>query len=221
MGTVRSSSSPDGDSLYAGKIIHCLDALRHAVGNFGADLAAVLPVSLEAVVLLRIMGCSDVDAGDRAELPDHIRQLRCGPHVREGIDPDPCPRKDLCGKPGKLFGTMPRVVGDDHALLHGLRSLLADEIRDPLSRAAHGVAVHAAGPGAEDPPEPGGAECDVLHKTLPDQGIVPLHFLKFPVQRILLRDRFQPQSIFFQVIHSASLFLNLFICLKARPGLPA
>ena len=85
------------------KIIHLLDFRHHAVRHIGADLAAVLPVGLVTVVLLRIVGGRDVDARDRPKLPDQVGQLRGRSEIRKCIDPDPSLCEDASCQLGEFL----------------------------------------------------------------------------------------------------------------------
>ena len=73
------------------------DLFRHAVRDLRADLAAVGPVDLVAVVVLRIVGSREVETGHRVLGPNQIGELRRGPNAVEGIDPDAVVCKDGCG----------------------------------------------------------------------------------------------------------------------------
>ena len=85
--------------------------LRHFPGN----LAAVGPIDLVAVVVLRIVGSREVETGHRVLGPNQIGELRRGPNAVEGIDPDAVVCKDGCGQFSKFPAHMAGVEGDAYS----------------------------------------------------------------------------------------------------------
>nr|GFD48893.1 hypothetical protein [Tanacetum cinerariifolium] len=77
-------------------------------------LRAVVPVHLEAVVLLGVVRGRDNAAALAAQVPDGKRQLGGGPQAIEQIRRNAVARKNIGYRFGKQPRIVARVVGDGH-----------------------------------------------------------------------------------------------------------
>ena len=135
--------------------LHVADAhLVHLVDDtcvVGCEhLRAVLPVSLVAIVLTRVVAGRQVDTALRLEVSDGERALRRGAHLVEEVDLDAVGREDIGHRAGVEVGVVAAVVTDDGADLLAVLEALLQIVGESLRRHADGIDVHAVGARAHD-----------------------------------------------------------------------
>ena len=190
----------------SGELIDLFDLLQHAVSDGRTDLAAVLPVGFISVVVLRIVGCSDIDTGDGMQKTDRISQLRSGPQGRIDIGLDPVGSQYACGKQTEFSGFMTAVMSDDDASVHGLLAIALDEIGYALRCSANHVDIHTVGSGFQFASQSGRTESDVLIESLFDLLLISGKTRQLRMKRIVVVHPFQPFPIFFFCVHFFSFY---------------
>ena len=182
------------------------DLFRHAVRNLRADLAAVGPIDLVAVVVLRIVGGGDVDAGNRADLADQESQFGRRPEIRENKGRNAVLRQDHSGQFRELMGKMSGIVGDDDAFVLFSRRFFQNELRDAFRRPADRIVIHTHRARADLAAQTRCAEDHVRDKTFLKLFLIALKRQKFFMKRIAFGKRFQPDPVSLLIIHFVLLF---------------
>ena len=108
----------------------------------GHDLAAIVPVGLVAVILLRVVRGGHHHAGLAVQMADGKRQFGRGAQVLEKVAMNAVGSHHLGGHLGEVAAVVARVVRDSHLQLHA-RKVLLHVVGQPLRGGGHRVFVHA------------------------------------------------------------------------------
>ena len=170
------------------------------------DLAAVGAVDLVAVVLGGVVAGRYTDARAAAQVAHRPGKGGRGFQPGVKVGRDAVGGQHPGGFPAEQFALAAAVVGDGHLLGQvGAVQVVGQALGGP----ADGVDVHAVGAGADDAPQPAGAEFQVPVKAVCDGGLVPGNAVQFGGQVVGQVGLGQPAAVTVLVvvhgIHSLSL----------------
>ena len=191
----------EGDVLGPGQHIGLLDLVVDDGGGVIGHLAAVRAVGLVAVVLGRVVGSRDHDAGVALVVTGGKAQ---GGHGHQGVidaDLDAVGGQNTGGGLCEDVALQAAVVADGDGLAAALR---LDPVCQTLRCLTDNVNVHPVGAGAQNAAQTSGTKLQRHRKAVLDLLIIPLDLRQFGLQVSILKIRCQPALIFIQ-IHIAHL----------------
>ena len=160
--------------LHLGRLGDLPDLLDDVLVHGRDYLGAIGPEDFVAVVLLRVVGGGDHDAGNGAHVPDGVAELRHGPDVVEQEHIQAVGAEDVGGYLGEQFGVVAAVVGVADPDVLAL-DLLQDVVGESLGGHSDSVLVHPVGSDSHDAPETSGTEFKILVESVLEPGgvVVP------------------------------------------------
>ena len=172
-------------------LVHLVDDAR-IVGS--KHLSSIFPISLVAVVFLRIVACCYVHASLCAKLTDGKADLGRGSKALEEIDLDAIGREDVGNGFSEETAIVATVMTDHNAqaLLPG--ESLINVIRKALSRHTHDILVHAVCASAHDAAQSTCSELQVLIESIHKGSLVLVlhHCLDFLLCLLVIVGRVEP-----------------------------
>ncbi len=151
---------------------HFVDLVDDAFVVRSEHLSTVIPVSLVAVILTRIVGCCDIDTGLAAQLTDGERDLGGGSEALEEIYLDAIGGENISHCLGEHPTVVAAVVTDDHAEVITARESLEDVVGEALSSHADDILIHTVGASAHDAAQTACAEFEVAVECVDEFGLV-------------------------------------------------
>ena len=191
-----------GRSPFHGEIIGDLFDKAYDDGRcFRGHLRPVLAVNFIAVVFLGIVAGGDHDARNGAEFAHRIREHGNGVNVVKQIGDDPVGGQNFRRGARKFRRFPARIVGNDHAALHGGRTQRFYVFRKSLGGAADGVDVHHVGAVADDAAHSRRAEFQFGAETVFDGLFIPRNGCEFRLSLRIERGIGAPFAIHCFIIH--------------------
>ena len=190
-----------GNVLCAGEHVGLLDLVVDDGSSIIGHLAAVRAVGLVAVVLGRVVGCRDHDAGVALIVTGSKAQ---GRHGHQGIinaHLDAVCSQNACGSLGKNIALQAAVVADGH----GLGALLGlDPVCQTLRSLTDDINIHTVGASAQNAAQTSRAKLQSHRKAVFDLFVISLDLGQFRLQICVFQIGSHPALIFIQ-IHLAHL----------------
>ena len=128
---------------------HLVHFVDNALVVRSQNLCAVVPISLVAVVFLRVVARRHVHAGLRTEVANRVGNLRRGSQALEEINLDAVGRENVGNRLGEEPSVVAAVVAHDHRALLARKSL-QNVVGEALRRHSHDVDVHTVRSGTHN-----------------------------------------------------------------------
>jgi len=209
--------------LDIGKHVQCVHFLCYNVSFLRRQLCAVLPVNLVAVVLLRVMGCSDHNACKGSVCTNRKRQHRNRTQrfILNDIDAVCCQNAGCQMR--VLIRMQTAVAGNRYAALHGTRAILLNQICQTLRCCTDSETIHFIQTNAHCAAQTCCTEGQRCKKSLLDFLFIALQSCQFRMFLCGQSRRFHPLAIFFHIAHFKTphisyfmFFIEFFFCSDRR-----
>ena len=128
-------------------------------------LRPVFPISLVAVILLRVVARRYIHAGLTPQVTNGIRALGRGPHIVEQIDLNAVGREDVRHGLGELTTVVSAIVTHDHRDIFLALEVFLQIVGKALRSHAHRIDVHTVRTRAHDAAQPTCPELEILIET--------------------------------------------------------
>ena len=125
--------------------LHLSHLVDDALIMWGQHLSAIVPISLVAIVLTRVVACCDVDTCLASQMTDSKAHLWCRTHIVEEINLDAIGGEDICALLCKEAAVVTTVVPHHHRNLIQILEILVQIVGKALSCSTYGVDVHTIG----------------------------------------------------------------------------
>ena len=148
------------------RYLHLVHLIDDALVVRGKHLCAIVPISLVAIVLLRVMGSSDVHTALATQLTDSERDFRSRTETLEQVGVNTVGGEDISHDLREESGIVAAVMTYHHADLLLAGECLLQVVGETLGSHTHHVFVHAVGADTHDATKTSCTEFEVLVKSV-------------------------------------------------------
>ena len=195
-------------------VCHFLDFIHNTAVMGRRNLGTVFPVHFISIILRRIVAGCNINACRTAQMTKGEGKLRRRPQRLKNISLDSICRQAQSRFPGKFRRHIPGIIGHCHAFVFLSHQL--DIICQSLGGFPHHIDIHPVCSRADNPPETGRSEFQLLIKPLLNFLFIVLNCFQLRLCFCIKIRIFKPFPVYCFVVHTTPPYLSLFLLIITR-----